>query len=444
VSLSKTNSSSARVIRIQPDFFGFGVQLFARRRVVVELLPWSFRVLSAGLIPVHVGLADGLGLRSEIIGRLGVPIWRTDASTLAPQVETSLTKGIERHRLRLVGRVPSEVHRAQQRIQQQEPLRGRHLHLTRELYERRYLVADVLKFRAAAVAVAHFRDLCTNHVQAALYTEPALDLLEKWPALFSPDGLAYRSLRRTLASLSDEVPATMLPTLRFVRLPRPITDPFELTAVCAAADTKRRARHHPEVWPNRLEIFLQARSDEIRGAVERLAVLTGRRLEGRSFADIDALIRYLDFPDIHNGRLGGLLEKAIRWHGHVARRGLEEMLEQTGLPPHLKRLDTPTARPEFPLPNDPRVRFLDTVGSVLEEGRQMGHCVATLAASAVQGVCHLFHVALQGEKATIELDRDGRVVEAAGPGNSDNEAVRWGCRALEECARAALGDQADV
>ena len=41
----------------------------------------------------------------------------------------------------------------------------------------------------------------------------------------------------------------------------------------------------------------------------------------------------------------------------------------------------------------------------------------------------------QGKRATVELDSHGRLVQASGPWNSENEAVLWGARELEECAR---------
>ena len=71
MSSGEINSSGAHAIRIQPDFFGFRVELSARRRVVVELAPWSFRVLGAGAEVAQLMLADPEGLYSKIMERLG-------------------------------------------------------------------------------------------------------------------------------------------------------------------------------------------------------------------------------------------------------------------------------------------------------------------------------------------------------------------------------------
>jgi len=116
MSSAEINSSGGRAIRIQPDFFGFRVELSARRRTVVELVPWSLRVLGAGVEAPHVALADPEGLYSEIMERLGRGSRQTAKRAFASLSKTSLTEGIERHRLRLLAHLPSEVYRSQERV----------------------------------------------------------------------------------------------------------------------------------------------------------------------------------------------------------------------------------------------------------------------------------------------------------------------------------------
>jgi hypothetical protein len=440
MSSREVDSLTAGRVRIQPDLFGFRVEVAGRPRAVVELATWFLRVHGAGVEAARLDLADSSGLCSAVLSRLNPGGRRITRGSMA---EMSLAGGIERHRLRLIARVPSQVYRVHERIHRETLPGVSHLHRSRDFYDRRYLVADVLKFRAAAIAVNAVRVLCKGDLQVHYYDDKALERLEEsWLGLFSPDGRAYGSLRRTLMNLPEEVPAPLLPALRLVHLPRPVTDPLELTTICAALAEKQRMWRYPDLWPDRLKILLHAKATEIQEAVTRVAEST-RRLDLRGLSGVIFLVRYLDFPESHTGRLGGLVEKAIRWHGHVARGTLEERLEKLDLPPRLKRLDTPTAPPEFPIPADSRIRFLDTVGSILEEGRDMGHCVATLAATAVRGLAYFFHVEFGGQKATVELNRRGKVVEAAGPRNSDNEAVRWGCRTLEECARSAAAPGVD-
>jgi hypothetical protein len=84
------------------------------------------------------------------------------------------------------------------------------------------------------------------------------------------------------------------------------------------------------------------------------------------------------------------------------------------------------ARPPVPLPDVDGVSFLATVGEIVAECAQMGHCIATCARSAVAGDCDLFHVEHRSEQATVEVSRTGRVREATGPKNRRNRAATWG------------------
>jgi hypothetical protein len=82
------------------------------------------------------------------------------------------------------------------------------------------------------------------------------------------------------------------------------------------------------------------------------------------------------------------------------------------------------------LPKVEGIRFLATVGDIVEEGRRMRHCIATHIPLAVTGQSFLFHVEYRGEEASIEVGADGQIVQTAGPGNSHNEAAEWGERQL--------------
>jgi hypothetical protein len=54
----------------------------------------------------------------------------------------------------------------------------------------------------------------------------------------------------------------------------------------------------------------------------------------------------------------------------------------------------------------------------------------------VTGACYLFHVEYRGTIATVQVDRDGRVVQACGPGNAGNLATTWGSKRLGRWASA--------
>jgi len=63
----------------------------------------------------------------------------------------------------------------------------------------------------------------------------------------------------------------------------------------------------------------------------------------------------------------------------------------------------------------------------------MQHCVASHTQSAVAGHCYLFHVNRKDDQqATIEVGRDGRVMQARGPRNQRNKATAWGTRLLNK------------
>src|SRR5262249_18345501 len=133
-----------------------------------------------------------------------------------------------------------------------------------------------------------------------------------------------------------------------------------------------------------------------------------------------------DYPEPYHGPLAGLVERALRWH-RIAPDLRVEVAELGGL-------SMPTRPPPVALPDDPRITFLPTVGAVLEEGARMRHCVGTYARRAVTGACYLFHVEYRGMSATVQVDSDGRVAQACGPGNARNLATSWATRKLGEWA----------
>ena len=125
----------------------------------------------------------------------------------------------------------------------------------------------------------------------------------------------------------------------------------------------------------------------------------------------------LDFPEDHHGRIVGLAEKAIRWHGTAGR---EREARKT-----IKRFGTERklALPPIPLPEVPGIHLLKTVGDAVAEGERMQHCIASYSDQAVEGRCFLFHVEYQGENASVEVSYTGKVVQARGPCNSSNKAA---------------------
>jgi len=302
----------------------------------------------------------------------------------------------------------------------------------RELYDDPWIVRDVLRWRAAAIALAHVET--TLRPADAADTPAFLAALRRWPALFAPDGVPYRSLHRTLMNLPRDVPASVVCALRRVRLERPLVDAVELCATGIAADAYAAPDRAGDVAASHRRIWHHARRAEIVAAVARVAAETDRRLDPRQAGDVATIVRFVaDCPEPFGGRLAGLVDRALRWHRLDARER-EDVHDAGGI-------DAPARRPPIPLPREPGITFLDRVGAIGAEGERMHSCVAGYAASAVDGWCYLFHVEHAGEHATVEVSPRGEVVQAEGPCNTENRAARWGRQRLALWGRGLLSER---
>ncbi len=336
-----------------------------------------------------------------------------------------------------------------------------------ELYEHGYVVEDLIRHRAAAHALANldrFRRLerekarldaeaeimgsralttlqelaegmgadLTIHVRPKggygphrLGVDEALGMMEGWRGLFSPTGAPYRSLDRTLMNLPGGVPPGLSAYLSLVPLERPVFSRSELV-VLTAHERLRLNRGSPQ---RNERVFRNASEDRVARATRLVAGHTRNPLSTRRAVDLETMVNFLmDYPEDHKGNIVGLAAKSIEWHRRGQEQEAERILNELGR-------DRSTEAPPIPLPQDPNVRFLSTAREVCEEGTQMNNCVASYAGRAARGSCYLFHVSHAGAEATVEVDRAGRVVQAAGPGNEANAASRWGRRELSRWAR---------
>jgi hypothetical protein len=295
------------------------------------------------------------------------------------------------------------------------------------LYRDAWIVRDVLQYHAAAVALAYVETGLRPAGVAPEATDAAseaalLDALRDWRGLFSPTGRAYRTLNRTLMGAASGVPPELLCRLRRIELPRPYTDPLELTTFLLAHGAYDGVER-PRVAESHLRAIARANAAQIRAAVARIAHQLELRARSRRPADLERALAILaDYPEPYHGPLPGLVERALRWH-----RVAPDLRAEVAC---LGGLSMPTRRPPVALPDDPRIVFLPTVGAVVEEGERMRHCVGSYARRAVTGSCYLFHVEYKGASATVQVDRDGRVAQACGPRNARNPATTWGSRRL--------------
>ncbi|HMP02774.1 MAG TPA: PcfJ domain-containing protein [Gemmatales bacterium] len=284
-----------------------------------------------------------------------------------------------------------------------------------EFYKHKYIVKDVLAYRAAAAAAGITGRDATNEDGIAF----ALEWMAKWKAIFAPTGETYPILNKTLMNLPPGIPAQVLLDLNKFMLPRPITSRLELLTVIRAHKTGQR----------NIRAFSFATEAQIAEAMRRVSNHLHEDLSPRRWRDVNKAVLFLgDYPDSHHGNVVGLAERSIRWHRDHQDELAERVVVEFG---NAKEV----AMPPIPLPALEGVRFLATVGEVVQEGADMEHCIAKYATKAVSGHSFLFHVEYQGERASVEVDWYGHVVQACGPKNEDNVATEWGRKALEKWGR---------
>jgi hypothetical protein len=292
------------------------------------------------------------------------------------------------------------------------------------------LELEALRARAAAAGIRLYGDLEPPRAAGA----DELEALSNWRGLFSHDGEPYTSLDRTLMNLPGGIPSGLVCKLHQWRLERPHTERLPLLAMLLYADPYIRTGRAGTQRPIHADILGYATTDEWQRAIVQIGEHVHASLSHRRTRDVRQAVQFLaDYPERHRGRLGGLVDKAIRWHRHDVADVAQREVERLGA-------DTPTARPQA-LPEIPGVRFLESVGAVCAEGVEMRHCVGSYVEAAVRGYCYLFHVSHGGDVATVELAPGGQVAQAHGPRNYPNEAATWGRRALARWAKQAdLGE----
>ncbi len=437
-------------LEVQESRDGFSIATRAWGSIRVTLEPWQFVIRShKEFSERRIAIVQGRALADWVVAAMeALPAVRFGFREDAQQRVRVL---VDSQRQRLLAQVPPAVARVQRATLRAT---GRVGWLARQpqIYAHAEIVTDVLRYRAAAIALAGcgvdegspiegFWWPSTKGLSAWSRRDPrrlpdlrsAIADMSNWRALFSPTGATYRSLDRTLMNLPPQVVAEWLPGLRRVRLPRPILSAIELNIVLAAVCLRER-----DLWQGYddeatrpfnddplLAVVLKASEAEICTGMSKIATHTRRRLNPLRPQDIQFFVGMLaDRPGEHHGRLGGLVSKAIAWH-----RGLADPAETVRLLGLAEA--TPTRVPAVPLPEEDGIRFLANVGEIVSEALRMRHCVAHHATRAVEGWEYVFHVRHKGTDATVAISSCGWVLQACGPQNTDNHAARWGREQLK-------------
>lgn len=291
------------------------------------------------------------------------------------------------------------------------------------LVERRYLAGDVVRHRAAAIAVSQLER--TIGLWERPEHLPALCApLEDWASLYSPTRTPTRALHKTLALYGDTAAPRDLWMLRALHLTRPVQSALHLE-VLAERVRVTRACGVEETLAKRLlaeqcRLIEQAPPAELEEQLLRVAMALHQRRAPRQW-----MIHY--FCELLSEQ-----RRAVE-ASHL--RQLVGRLLETGA----RRRNAPvprgeTARPPIALPTDPGITFLASTDAVYDEGRRMNHCIGTRARAAVEGEAYLFHVTFRGAQASAQIARDGEVVEVSGPCNDANIACTSARRALESWA----------
>jgi hypothetical protein len=252
---------------------------------------------------------------------------------------------------------------------------------------------------------------------------PAAQLAHNAPYRLDEDWMEYfgtvnRSLRRTLANYPPTVSWHTTAQLHNLSLTKPLLTKAELVTVCAS--TRRQQ------W---IPLAMRASVDKIREAGQ---IWKGENINIRKTSELlEAASFITDYPEMYGGDWVGLARRSQEWHNDLYRGG-ERFIRQFG---NLKDEQT-TREPPIPLPINSELKFLDTVGSIRDEGRNMHNCVGAYAQQAYDGNCYLFHAEKDNERATIEVSSTGKVRQSYGPCNCTNKCSEWAFKVLEKWGKS--------
>jgi hypothetical protein len=303
----------------------------------------------------------------------------------------------------------------------------------RGIVENPHLLNDIVRFRAAAAAVAYIEDGTLRDRNVPEQTDAWAHRLRDWRSLYRASGSVARSVNRTLALYSDDVAPELLWGLRrvVINAPLPSIQHVEVLGGLASVSDNDHATATP-IDPALQAIVMRASAHQLGEALvlvdEADASLFNTDVAALRLAEVLTSVPLAQLQDARRRRISfrDLFEQALH--------ELREVL----------RIDAETIAPPIPPPSSPGIRFLDNVGAILREGVAMQHCVATRAPRALAGESYLFHIDHGGARATAEVSHAGVVLEVRGPENTTNVAVRYAQNELRSWgARLALRSVGD-
>lgn len=290
-----------------------------------------------------------------------------------------------------------------------------------DVWTNQYLYNDVLTYKPAMMLFSR------NCYQEGRWTSPDSDYISStdWKRLFSINGdEPYKALNKTLFSINYSIPINLLLELKNKKLEKPLLTRAELIAYLTTNS------YYTYIREDIKNIVLKSTPKEFRKVAKYLRSVD-YAVNLRKSGGYSTLISYLrDFQgESYHGDLMGLAKRSFTYH---------ELIRQNRLK---KRIDidpaTLTKVPPFDFTKVKGIKHLATVQDVVDEGRIMGHCVASYAKSAVKGDCYLFHLdhPTTKEKATIEINLRRNywtIGQCQGPGNKQNSASKYAKAKFDE------------
>lgn len=280
-----------------------------------------------------------------------------------------------------------------------------------------YAVKDAINFLPATLFYYHTKYSPDTNKPKRYHTSLNLTDKKDWKEYYAVEDV-YSQLTKTLAAIKYPVQFDVLSKLRAIRLERPLLTRTELFSALAVVESRRNRR-------DVIHIVYKSDRKQILKAFRLYNKLTGNNLKANAFKAFNEFWTYLsDYPEEYHGTVCGLVKRSFEWHERQARENLARRATQ-----HKILQEQKTKLPPFDITKlNEKVRFLDSVAALHDEGAEMGHCVANYAHMAVRGECYIFAINHEKERATLELRPDLRINQCQGPHNKKNEATKWATR----------------
>jgi hypothetical protein len=302
-----------------------------------------------------------------------------------------------------------------------------------------YAIEDMLKYKAARIAFLYDSDIESRDYD--------------WSLSFAYNNeRKYRSLSRTLMNLPNGIRPSDLTDLRYIMLPEPAVSKLKLTAYLCTVSSMLFNYPFSDRDQERIDwllnIIKKSTDNDIKNALKFMWHYFPSEKTGdfrRNQIINNTLKMIFDYMGARgNWDILGLAKRSEQYHHDVEmmervqeeERRIRYAEQEAEYAERMKKLmESKTALPEIPLPENENIKFLESYNAVVEEGKTMKHCIAQYAEQAVRGNSYLFHVDYKGEMASVEVKPNGFVAQSYGPKDSENEASKYGAQVLGSWAK---------